>query len=112
MAQDGNGISRRAALALPGLVLGGAALAQTPAAETPQRGGILTFAVAAEPPTYDLHQSATFAVMHRVAPHYSTLLTYEPHNYPNIIGDAAESWTEAPDKLTYTFKLHPNIRFH
>src|SRR5262249_35187798 len=29
-----------------------------------------------------------------------------------IIGDAAESWTEAPDKLTYTFKLHPNIRFH
>ncbi|HEY4253804.1 MAG TPA: ABC transporter substrate-binding protein [Roseomonas sp.] len=112
MAEQLSGVSRRAVLALPGLAFSGAALAQTPAAETPQRGGTLSYAVAAEPPTYDLHQTGTFAVMHRVAPHYSTLLGYEPGNYPNIIGDAAESWTEAPDKLTYTFKLHPNIRFH
>ncbi|HEY4253060.1 MAG TPA: ABC transporter substrate-binding protein [Roseomonas sp.] len=112
MTQDMAGVSRRAVLALPGLAFSGAALAQTPAAETPQRGGTLVFAIAAEPPTYDLHQSSTFAVMHRVAPHYSTLLCYEPHNYPNIVGDVAESWTEAPDKLTYSFKLRPNIAFH
>jgi peptide/nickel transport system substrate-binding protein len=104
-----NDISRRAVLAIPGLgALSGAAYAQG----TPQRGGILTFAVAAEPPTYDLHQSATFAVMHRVAPHYSTLLCYEPGNYPNIVGDLAASFDIAPDLLTYTFRLHPNVRFH
>ncbi|MBR0641381.1 ABC transporter substrate-binding protein [Roseomonas hellenica] len=112
MVEEFSGVSRRTLLALPGLAFSGAALAQSTAAEAPQRGGILTYAVAAEPPTYDLHQTGTFAVMHRSAPHYSTLLCYEPGNYPNIIGDVAESWTEAPDKLTYTFRLRPNVRFH
>jgi peptide/nickel transport system substrate-binding protein len=97
-------------LALPGLLLGTAAVAQV--GGTPQRGGLLTFAVGAEPPTYDLHQTGTFAVMHRLAPHYSTLLTYEPGNYPNIVGDLAESWTTSPDQKTFTFKLRPNVRFH
>lgn len=110
MAKKTSQVSRRAVLALPGLALGHATLAQD--AGPPQRGGTLTFAVAAEPPTYDLHQTGTFAVMHRVAPHYSTLLCYEPDKYPTIIGDLAASWTEAPDKLTYTFQLHPNVRFH
>lgn len=108
-----DGITRRSLLAMPPLLMGGYALAQgTGAGGAPQRGGILTYAVAAEPPTYDLHQTSTFAVMHRVAPHYSTLLTYEPGNYPKIVGDLAQSWIESPDRLTYTFKLHPNVRFH
>ena len=50
--------------------------------------------------------------MQRVAPHYSTLMKFEPGNYPNIVGDLAESWTVAPDALTYTFKLHKNVKFH
>jgi peptide/nickel transport system substrate-binding protein len=110
MAQQSGGISRRTMLAIPGLVLGTAALAQT--GGTPQHGGMLTFAVAAEPPTYDLHATGTFAVMHRVSPHYSTLLRYETQNYPNIVGDLAHSWEVSPDFLTYTFRLHPNVRFH
>ena len=111
MTHQSNGITRRAALlGIPGLALGTAALAQS--GHTPARGGTLTFAVGAEPPTYDLHQTGTFAVMHRVAPHYSTLLTYEPGNYPNIVGDLAESWTAAPDLMTYTFRIRPNVRFH
>ncbi len=112
-----SGFSRRSVLAMPAIAAGGwgwldAAFAQTSGDGTPRRGGTLTYAVAAEPPTYDLHQTATFAVMHRVAPHYSTLLSYAPGNYPKIVGDVAQSWTESPDRLTYTFKLHPNIRFH
>jgi peptide/nickel transport system substrate-binding protein len=43
-------------------------------AEEPQRGGVLPFAIVAEPPTYDCHGTQTFAVLQRVAPHYSTLL--------------------------------------
>ena len=81
-------------------------------APTPQRGGTLNWAIAAEPPTYDCHATGTFATMQRVAPHYSTLMKFEPGNYPNIVGDLAASWTVAPDALTYTFKLHPNVKFH
>ena len=82
-----------ALLALPGAVV----------AQEPQRGGTLNWAIAAEPPTYDCHGTGTFAVMQRMAPHYSTLLKFEPGNYPNIVGDLAQSWTTSPDNLTYTF---------
>jgi peptide/nickel transport system substrate-binding protein len=47
------------------------------AAETPRSGGTLTFAVAAKPPSYDGHRETTFATMHPVAPHYSTLLRFD-----------------------------------
>ena len=81
-------------------------------AQEAQRGGILQFGIVAEPPTYDCHATGTFAVLHRVAPHYSTLLKYEQFKYPNIVGDLAESWTVSPDSLTYTFKLRPSVKFH
>jgi peptide/nickel transport system substrate-binding protein len=81
-------------------------------ADTPKRGGILEFAVDAEPPNYDCHASVTFAVLHPIAPHYSTLLKFDTANYPRVEGDLADSWTVSPDKLTYTFKLHPNVLFH
>jgi peptide/nickel transport system substrate-binding protein len=82
------------------------------AADAPVRGGVLAFGVAAEPPSYDCHASNTFAVLHRVSTHYSTLLKFESQNYPHIVGDVAQSWTVSPDNLTYNFKLIPNIRFH
>jgi peptide/nickel transport system substrate-binding protein len=118
MTQDKFEISRRGllrtgaaglAMTIAGAVPGGAAFAEE---ETPKRGGTLSFAVAAEPPTYDLHASQTFAVMHRVAPHYSTLLTYKPNGYPDVVGDLAESWTSSADQLTHTFKLHSGVHFH
>ena len=79
---------------------------------TPKRGGILRYAVDAEPPTYDCHASDTFAVLHPIAPHYSTLLQFDTANYPEVKGDLAESWTVSADKRTYVFKLHPNVLFH
>ncbi len=89
------------------------ALAQPATAqEQPQRGGTLTFSLAAEPPTYDCHASSTFAVIQRMAPHYSTVLKYEPHKYPAIVGDLAESWSVSPDSLAYTVKLRPGVLFH
>lgn len=81
-------------------------------AEEPQRGGILNWGIVAEPPTYDCHAATTFAVMQRVAPHYSTLLKYEQNNFPHIVGDVAKSWSVSPDGLVYTFKLYPNVKFH
>jgi peptide/nickel transport system substrate-binding protein len=78
----------------------------------PKRGGTLEFAVTVEPGNYDCHGNISFAFLHPIAPHYSTLLKFDAANYPQIIGDLAESWSVSADRLTYTFKLRPNILFH
>jgi peptide/nickel transport system substrate-binding protein len=82
------------------------------AAETPRRGGVLLAVIGADPPSLDPHQESTFANIQLVAPLYSTLLQFDPYNFPKIIGDVATEWTIAPDGLTYTFKIRQGIRFH
>src|ERR687896_2146989 len=71
-------------------------------AQAPRPGGLLKFAVSAEPPNYDCHANSSFAFIHPVRPHYSTLLKFDSAKYPAIKGDLAESWTVAKDGLTYT----------
>jgi peptide/nickel transport system substrate-binding protein len=94
------------ALALLGsLVVTGAVAAQT--GETPRRGGVLLAVIGADPPSLDPHQESTFANIQLVAPLYSTLLQFDPYNYPKIIGDLATDWKIAPDGKTYTFKIRP-----
>src|SRR3954467_11198784 len=78
----------------------------------PKSGGVLEFAVTVEPENHDCHANTSFALLHPVAPHYSTLLKFDAANYPQIVGDLAESWSVSPDRLTYTFKLRPNVLFH
>ncbi len=82
------------------------------AAELPRAGGELVFAVGETPPSYDGHRETTFGMLHPVAPHYSTLLRFDPQNYPKIVGDVAESWTSSRDGLTVTFKIRKGIKFH
>jgi len=84
----------------------------SPAALAQKRGGILQFALVAEPPNYDCHSQISFAVVQPVAPHYSTLLKYDAKTYPEIVGDLAENWTVAPDGMTYEFKLFSGVKFH
>ncbi len=81
-------------------------------AQSPKRGGTLQFAISAETPHYDCHGSDTFATLHFSAPFYSTLLKFNLDKYPEVMGDLADSWTAAPDLMTYTFKLHPGVKFH
>ena len=81
-------------------------------AQTPKAGGTLNFAVVSSPPSYDCHAEITFGVVHPVAPHYSLLLKIDEANYPKVAGDLAETWTASPDGLTFTFKLHKNVKFH
>jgi peptide/nickel transport system substrate-binding protein len=83
-----------------------------PGPPAPKYGGTLEFAVTVEPDNYDCHGNISFAFLHPVAPHYSTLLKFDAANYPQVVGDLAESWTVSPDRLTYTFRLRPNILFH
>ena len=81
-------------------------------AQQPKRGGTLQFAISAETPHYDCHGSDTYATLHFAAPSYSTLLRFNLAKFPEVEGDLAQSWTVAPDLMTYTFKLHPNVKFH
>ncbi|MFQ5854979.1 MAG: ABC transporter substrate-binding protein [Anaerolineae bacterium] len=80
--------------------------------EQPRYGGILPFAVPADPPSFDCHRENTFACIHPIAPFYSTLLEFDQWNYPEVVGDVAKSWTVSEDGLTYTFKIREGIRFH
>jgi peptide/nickel transport system substrate-binding protein len=97
-----------------GALLGAAITFATGAsqAQAPKKGGTLTFAISAETPHYDCHGSDTFATLHFSAPFYSTLLKFDLDKYPEVAGDLAASWEIAPDLMTYTFKLHPNVTFH
>jgi peptide/nickel transport system substrate-binding protein len=81
-------------------------------AQTPKRGGTFTFAISAETPHYDPHGSDTYATLHFAAPFYSTLLRFNLSRFPEVEGDLAQSWTVAPDLTSYTFKLHPSVKFH
>ena len=102
---------RRLALGLAWLaacsIASGAALAQEP-----RRGGTLTYAVLGDPPTNDCHAASSFATMHYVSPHYSLLIKIDPTDPSKVAPDVAETWSQAPDKLSYTFKLRPGVTFH
>jgi peptide/nickel transport system substrate-binding protein len=80
--------------------------------DKPRGGGELIFALGGTPPSFDGHRETTFAMLHPIAPHYSTLLRFDPQAYPKIVGDVAESWQVSKDGLTYTFKIRKGIKFH
>ncbi|MCC6468475.1 MAG: ABC transporter substrate-binding protein [Alphaproteobacteria bacterium] len=89
-----------------------AVMSPAQAQEQPRRGGTLTFAVNADPPSYDCINTTTFVAVQTLNPHYSQLLKFDADKYPQVKGDLAESWTAAPDGLSYTFKLRQGVKFH
>ena len=67
-----------------GLIAGLAAA--TPAAETPKRGGVLTYMIPADaPPSFDGHREETYATIHSAAPFYSVLIRVDPNDYVSLI---------------------------
>src|SRR4029453_6453755 len=82
------------------------------AEDKPRRGGMLRVALAGDPPSLDMHQEQTFMVTIPMSPAYNTLVMFDPHGYPNVIGDVAKSWTVSEDRMTYTFTLHEGVKFH
>jgi peptide/nickel transport system substrate-binding protein len=95
-----------AALLATGLATGVAAQDQ------PVKGGTLIWGLSAEAGTLDCGATDTFAVIHMVGSFYSTLLKVDLDKYPEVKGDLAKSWTISDDGKTYTFEIHPNVKFH
>ena len=87
------------------------------AAETPKRGGTLTFVIPADaPPTFDGHRETTFATMHSVAPFYSVLVRVNPEKPSSTTDFVCDLCTEMAQPTdggkTYTFKLRDGVKWH
>ncbi|HUB94385.1 MAG TPA: ABC transporter substrate-binding protein, partial [Stellaceae bacterium] len=87
------------------------------AAETPKRGGILTYMIPADaPPSFDGHRETTYATVHTAAPFYSVLIRVNPENPSSTTDFVCDLCTEMPkptdDGRTYTFKIRQGVTFH
>jgi peptide/nickel transport system substrate-binding protein len=93
-----------------------AAASAAGAAETPKRGGTLTYVIPADaPPSFDGHRESTFATIHSVAPFYSTLIRVDPQapGSGQFVCDVCTAMPTPTDNgKTYTFKIRPGIKFH
>src|SRR4051812_16552518 len=89
------------------IVFAGPALARF---ECAKKGGDLVFAGEAKINGLDQHVSSTISTRNVAMNMFESLMTRDEQNNP--ITELAESVEEAPDKLTYTFKLRQGIKFH
>ncbi len=76
----------------------------------PKKGGDLVFGQEANVNSLDQQASNTISTRNVAMNIFEALLTRSEDN--ETIGDLADSWTESPDKLTYTFKLRTGVHFH
>src|SRR5437868_1122319 len=85
-------------------------------AETPKRGGTLTYMIPADaPPSFDGHREATFATVHAVAPFYSVVIRVNPDNPASTTDFVCDVCTEIPEPSDrgriYTFPIRDDVRF-
>jgi peptide/nickel transport system substrate-binding protein len=84
-------------------------------AQAQKKGGVLTFVVPDEPPSWDGHRETTFALIHPIAPFYSTLIRVNPDNPGSPTDFTCDLCTEMPKPTdggkTYTFKLKQGVKF-
>src|SRR5258707_13118982 len=102
---------------LAAIMVGGSLALPAIAAETPKRGGILTFMIPADaPPSFDGHRENSFATVHSVAPFYSTLIRVNPENPSSTTDFVCDLCSEMPkptdEGRTYTFTIRQGVEFH
>ena len=82
------------------------------AAEPPERGGTIVWAVHESMPSFDLHYDNSYIVAQPIGPIYNGLLTFDVYDHEKIVGDLAERWEVAPDGTQITFALRKGVTFH
>lgn len=80
------------------------------------KGGILKGYVQSDASSFDPHPGGSSQIFRESSHVYSRLLQYkiastEKGATGELIGDAASSWELAPDRLSLTLKLKPNVKF-
>ena len=76
----------------------------------PRVGGDFIFGQEANVNSLDQMASSTISTRNIAMNIYEALMTRDEAN--NTIPDLAESYTESPDGMTYTFKLRSGVKFH
>jgi peptide/nickel transport system substrate-binding protein len=76
----------------------------------PRIGGTFTFGQEANFNTLDQMASATISTRNIAMNIYESLMTRDENNRPIL--ELAEAMTEAPDRMSYSFKLRQGVRFH
>src|SRR5215831_10789005 len=99
-----------ALLVVLGLTL--VAHASVVAAEQPDRGGTIIWAVHEGMPDFDIHVEGSYILAQPVGPLYNSLLAFDLYNNEKIMGDLAESWEIAPDGKQIIFALRQGVKFH
>lgn len=111
------GFDRRTFLKAGGLTVGGLTLASFLAACGAGGGGSskgtltlrMPFLADMQVPDPDImYEGEGVQVMESA---YEGLVRYQPGS-ATVIGGLAKSWTVSDDQLTYTFTLHPGVKFH
>src|SRR5271170_7339448 len=91
-----------------------AGLQALPAAAAPFKcphvGGDFTFGQEANVNSLDQMTSSTISTRNIAMNMFEALMTRDENFNP--INDLADSMVEAPDHMTYTFKLRPGVTFH
>ncbi len=86
------------------------------AAETPKRGGTLTYVIPADsPPSFDGQREETYATIHSAAPFYSVLVRVNPMDpsSPDLVCDLCTEMPKPTDGgKTYAFKIRAGVKFH
>jgi peptide/nickel transport system substrate-binding protein len=93
---------------LTGFLLPGAA--QAAPFQCPTRGGDLVFGQEANVNSLDQMSSNTISTRNIAMNIYESLITRDENNNP--ITELADTMEEAPDRLSYTFKLRQGVHFH
>jgi len=76
----------------------------------PRTGGDFVFGQEANVNSLDQMTSQTISTRNIAMNMYEALMTRDENNNPIL--ELAESMTEAPDRLSYTFKLRQGVKFH
>ena len=82
------------------------------AADQPDKGGTIIFAVHEYGPSFDIHYETSYIAIQGLSPIYNGLVTYDLYDKAKIVGDLAERWEVGDDGKSLTFPLRRGVKFH
>jgi peptide/nickel transport system substrate-binding protein len=104
------GCARLGLVLLLGLSVVGSAVGR--AADQPDKGGSIVYAVHESLPSFDIHYETSYIAVQPVTPLYNGLLTLDVYQNHTIVGDLAERWEVTNDGQRLTFFLRQGVKFH